>query len=91
MLSDYFLVILLAISLLHNVAFNAGTFYLAFYYQVCNERPLIRTLRYTSNLDCQCINLKSPRCSYAPSILPRFFPGIDSRCLASRHYSGART
>jgi len=27
-------VIILAISFLHNVAFNAGTFYLALYYQV---------------------------------------------------------
>ena len=47
--SDIFLVILLTVSLLHNVAFNAGTFYLALYYQVCGERPLINTLGYISN------------------------------------------
>lgn len=31
---DLLLVILLIVSLLHNVAFNTGTFYLALYYQV---------------------------------------------------------
>jgi hypothetical protein len=87
--SDHFLVILLAVSLLHNVAFNAGTFYLALYYQVRNERLLIRTLGYTSNLDCQCIDLKSSRWRYAPSILVRFILGVDSRCLVPRRYSGA--
>lgn len=85
-----FLVILLTVSLLHNVAFNAGTFYLALYYQVCSERLLrvIRTLRYTSNLDCQSVDLKSSCWSYAPSILLRFISGIDACCLAPRHYSG---
>lgn len=37
-LSDGFLVILLIISLLHNVAFNSGTFYLALYFQVRSAR-----------------------------------------------------
>ena len=84
-----FLVILLTVSLLHNVAFNAGTFYLALYYQVCSERlRVIRTLRYISNLDCQSVDLKPSRWSNAPSILLRFISGIDARCLAPRHYSG---
>jgi hypothetical protein len=87
--SNFNIIILLAVSLLHNVAFNAGTFYLALYYQVRNERLLIRTLGYTSNLDCQCIDLKSSRWRYAPSILVRFILGVDSRCLVPRRYSGA--
>ncbi|KAF8481905.1 MFS general substrate transporter [Russula ochroleuca] len=34
--SNFNIIILLAVSLLHNVAFNAGTFYLALYYQTVN-------------------------------------------------------
>jgi hypothetical protein len=41
---DLLLVILLIVSLLHNVAFNTGTFYLALYYQVQARNLFIRTL-----------------------------------------------
>jgi len=33
-LSEYYLVVILSITFLHNFAFNAGTFYLALFYQV---------------------------------------------------------
>jgi hypothetical protein len=57
--SDILLVIILIVSLLHNVAFNTGTFYLALYYQVrarvpSSERwdifPYLRLSMYQSQI-----------------------------------------
>lgn len=86
------LVILLAVSFLHNVAFNTGTFYLALYYQVRSTSPLIRILECIFLiLDCQFVVFKFPRCGHAPSILSGVIPGIDACCLAPRCHSEAHT
>ncbi len=89
-LSDRFTVILLTVSLLHNVAFNTGTFYLASYYQVCTNvfSEFVGTSGYSSILDCQSVDLKPSGWNYAPSILLGFISGIDTCCLVFRYYSG---
>ncbi len=87
--SDGFLVILLIVSLLHSVAFNTGTFYLALYFQVRNPCQLSRTSGFTHTSDCQRVNLEASCRSHGPPILFGVVSGLHACCLASRCHSEA--
>lgn len=77
-------VIILVINFLHNFAFNAGTFYLALYYQVSHHVPVSSVQSYDSTqLGRQWVeSFGSGYQTFA--LFPWFVLGIYASCLAHR-------